>query len=293
MTKSIPLSAVVARPSPASKTSFLFDHSRAWIMGVLNATPDSFYPGSRATSFDSAIQLAQPMIEEGADLLDIGGESTRPGAAAISTDDELKRVLPVIDALRARWPDLLLSVDTQKAEVARQALTHGAGVINDISALRHDPEMASVAAEVECPVVLMHMKGTPETMQSHPAYDNVIDEVKRFFEERLAFAARQRIREDQIILDPGIGFGKTLAHNMTILKHLSEFLTFGRPLLVGVSRKSYIGKLLSQPSVDERLEGSLAAGLWAVQQGAQGLRVHDVGPTRKALQLWQGVQEAV
>jgi dihydropteroate synthase len=162
-------------------------------------------------------------------------------------------------------------------------------MINDISALRYDPEMASVAAQARCPVVLMHMKGTPQTMQLHPDYENVVDEIKRFFEERLAYAARQNIQEDQILLDPGIGFGKTLAHNMTILKHFSEFLSFGRPLLVGVSRKSFIGKHLAP---EARLEGSLAAGLWAVQQGARGLRVHDVGPTQRALQMWEGIRTA-
>ncbi len=302
MTKSIPLSVAVERPSPAPKTSFLFDQRRTWIMGVLNATPDSFYAGSRR------------LPKEAPDILDIGGESTRPGAQEIATSVELARVLPAIDAVRARWPDVPISIDTQKAEVARQALAHGVGVINDVSALRHDPEMARVAAQAGCPVVLMHMQGTPRTMQIRPAYGNIIDEMKRFFTERLAFAVRQNIREDRILLDPGIGFGKTLEHNLTLLKHLSEFLSLGRPLLVGVSRKSFIGKLLASPRVgtdplplgegtkrlgeatlppEERLEGSLAAGLWAVQQGARGLRVHDVGPTRQALGLWQGIQEAV
>ncbi len=199
MKKSIPLSVAVERPSPPSKSSFLFDRRRTWIMGVLNATPDSFYPGSRTATPETSVPQAQQMIRDGADLLDLGGESTRPGAPEISTAAELNRVLPVIDALRARWPDLLISVDTQKADVARQALAHGADIINDISALRHDPEMAEVAAEAKCPVVLMHMKGTPRTMQHHPNYENVVDEIKRFFEERLAFAVRQKIREDRII----------------------------------------------------------------------------------------------
>ena len=281
-------------------------------MGVLNATPDSFYAGSRG------------LPNEAADIIDIGGESTRPGAEEISVAVELDRVLPVIDAVHERWPDVPLSIDTQKAEVARQALEHGVSVVNDVSALRFDPAMASVVAEAGCPVVLMHMQGTPRTMQARPRYENVVDEVKRFFEERLDFAARQKISEDRIILDPGIGFGKTLEHNMTILKHLSEFLSLGRPILVGVSRKSFIGRL-SAPSPglrhplpkgrgptalvpstgdgrrsdegilppEDRLEGSLAAALWAVQQGAKGLRVHDVGATRKAIRIWEAINDGV
>ena len=200
-----------------------------------------------------------------------------------------------------------MSIDTQKAEVARQALAHGANVVNDVSALRHDPAMADVVAAADCPVVLMHMQGTPQTMQQAPRYTNVVDEVKRFFEERLAFAARQSIQEDRVILDPGIGFGKTFEHNKTLMNHLSEFLSFGRPLLVGVSRKSFVGRLQASPpaplpegeggrrpgeAADDRLEGSLAAGLWAVQQGARGLRVHDVGATKRALSVWEGIQTA-
>ncbi len=279
-------------------------------MGVLNATPDSFYAGSRAAQSEAALHLAEEMIEEGADIIDIGGESTRPGAEEIPASVELERVLPVINEIYVRWPEILLSIDTQKAEVARQTIARGVGVVNDISALRHDPAMAKVMAESGTPVVLMHMQGTPRTMQAHPSYENVMDEVKRFFEERLAFATRHSIHEDRVILDPGIGFGKTLEHNLTILKHLKEFLSLGRPLLVGVSRKSFIGKLLASPRVgtgplpsgegtarlgeafppEDRLEGSLAAALWAVREGARGLRVHDVGPTRRALQIWEGIQ---
>ena len=290
MKKSIPLSVKAAEQSPAPDLSFLFS-SRTWIMGVLNATPDSFYAASRIPAAEAALRLADDMVQEGADILDIGGESTRPGAEKVPVAEELDRVLPVIDVLRERWPRIPLSVDTQKSDVAQQALAHGAGIINDISALRHDPEMVEVLAEAGCPVVLMHMQGTPKTMQQRPEYADVVDAIKQFFDERLAFAAAHHLREEQVILDPGIGFGKTLEHNVAILKRLKEFLSFGRPLLIGVSRKSFIGRL-SAPSPEnilppeERLEGSLAAALWAIQQGANGVRVHDVGPTRRALRLW-------
>ena len=296
MKKSIPLSVKVAEPSLAPKISLLLNSRRTWILGVLNATPDSFYAASRAAGLEAALHRAEEMIDEGADGLDIGGESTRPGAEAVTESEELKRVLPIIDAVHLRWPEVLLSIDTQKADVARQALAHGAALINDISALRSDPAMAQVAAESGCPVVLVHCQGTPQTMQARPHYENVVAEIKRFFEERLAFATRHHISEDRVILDPGIGFGKTLEHNLTILRRLSEFLTLGRPLLVGVSRKSFIGRILAEDEgvvpPEERLEGSLAAALWAVQEGARGLRVHDVGSTQQTLRVWNGIQDA-
>ncbi len=262
-------------------------------MGVLNITPDSFYAGSRTPHVESALHAVNQMIEEGADVLDVGGASTRPGAEEIPDSVELARVLPVIEAVRERWPHMPLSIDTQKAVVAREALARGARIVNDISALRADPAMAEVVAEARCPVVFMHMQGTPQTMQKRPQYGNVVEEVKQFFEERLAFASRQNIREERVILDPGIGFGKTLEHNMALLKGLSAFLSFGRPIMVGVSRKSFIGRWLGSEDSplppEERLEGSIAAALWAVKEGARGLRVHDVGATRRALRLWEGI----
>jgi dihydropteroate synthase len=273
--------------------SFLSQRGRIWIMGVLNATPDSFYAGSRTPSVEDALTKAGQMIEEGADLLDIGGESTRPGALPISGEDELARVLPIVKALQERWPEVPLSIDTQKADVARQAAAHGARVINDISAMRNDPAMAETIAETGCSVVLMHMQGTPQTMQQKPRYDRLMEELKEFFKERIAVAVKAGIPEDKILIDPGIGFGKTLEHNMTILKNLSQLTSLGRPLLVGISRKSFIGKLLegeNVPPPEQRLAGTLAATLQAVQQGAQGVRVHDVGATRQALSVWQGLQ---
>ena len=299
MKKWMPLSVMAAEPSRPPSPSFLSHTGRTWIMGVLNVTPDSFYAGSRASSASHAVRTAEKMIAEGADVLDIGGQSTRPGAEDLPLTTELERVLPVIEALREKWPDIPLSIDTQKAAVAREALRRGVDLINDISALRSDPAMAEVIAESSAPVILMHMQGTPQTMQAHPHYDDVVMEIKRFFEERLAFAARHHIREERIIFDPGIGFGKTVEHNLALLRRLSEFSDLGRPLMVGVSRKSFIGRLMEQASPlgealpsEERLEGSLAAELWAVHQGARGLRVHDVGATRRVLAMWEGIQSA-
>jgi dihydropteroate synthase len=297
--RSNPSSATVPAPAqwPQGKRPpefrFLFEKRRAWIMGVLNATPDSFYAGARSPALPNALTHAEILIQEGADLLDIGGESTRPGAVEVPLAEELERVLPLIDALHQRWPGVFLSVDTQKADVARQALEHGAGLVNDVSSLRRDPAMADVIAQFDAPVVLMHMQGTPQDMQIRPQYGDVVDDVKSFFEERLAHASRCGIHEERVILDPGIGFGKTLEHNLSLLSRLNEFLVFGRPLLVGVSRKSFLGRLTGSSTVlppEERLEGSLAAALCAVQRGASGLRVHDVQATRRALAVWQAVQ---
>ena len=269
-------------PPPSPPFDFLSLEDRVWIMGVINATPDSFYADSRSRDLEGAAAKAREMAEQGADVIDIGGESTRPGASPVSLAEELNRALPLIDRLRERWPAMPLSIDTQKAEVARRAWERGIRLINDVSALRHDPAMADVVAESRCAVVLMHMQGTPPTMQENPCYRDVIDALKAFFEERLAYAVQRNIPERNIVLDPGIGFGKTRDHNIAILKRLSELAVLGRPLLIGVSRKSFIG---GPPEM--RLEGSLAANLWAVSRGALGLRVHDVEATRRALSMWQ------
>jgi dihydropteroate synthase len=264
-------------------------------MGVLNATPDSFYEGSRAPEILPGLERAGALIEQGADVLDIGGESTRPGAPSVPLALELERVIPLIEAVRARWPAVPISIDTQKAEVARQAIARGANLVNDVSALRHDPEMAAVIADSGCGVILMHMQGTPQTMQQNPRYNNLMSDLKSFFEERLAAAVRQGIAEEKIAIDPGIGFGKTLEHNVEILRHLNELKVFGRPVLVGVSRKAFVGRLMAGendvlPPPEKRLEGTLAATLFAVQQGAQAVRVHDVAATRQALAVWQALQ---
>jgi dihydropteroate synthase len=199
-------------------------------MGVVNATPDSFYPSSRAAAPEAAMAQAAPMVAEDVDVVDVGGESTRPGAEPVTQSEELGRVLPVLDALRARWPHLPLSIDTQKAAVARQAIQHGASLVNDVSGLRSDPRMAAMVAEAGVPVILMHMQGTPKTMQDSPRYTDVVDEIKAFFDERIQAARAAGIREDQILLDPGIGFGKTLEHNVTILRRLRELAGLGFPL---------------------------------------------------------------
>lgn len=272
---------------------FLFDSRRVWILGVLNATPDSFYGESRFAQTETAVAHAARLLEEGADGLDIGGESTRPGSDPVSVAEELRRVLPVIEAIRQRWPALPLSIDTQKAEVARQALERGVGLLNDVSAFREDPDMVEVAAQSGRPVVLMHRQGTPRTMQEAPQYADVLSEVKAFFEERLGFAVRQGVAEERVLLDPGIGFGKTVEHNVTLLRGLRELAAFGRPVLVGVSRKTFLGRLAAfgaEPlPPQQRLEATLAASLFAVQQGASGLRAHDVGATRRALRVWQAL----
>lgn len=266
---------------------------------MLNLTPDSFYASSRAQTFTDALSQAKRLVGEGADVLDIGGESTRPGATPVSLSEERDRVIPVVEALKSDSPEIVLSIDTRKAAIAREALQAGADLINDISALQHDPEMAHVLAECEVPVVLMHMQGTPETMQANPYYQDVMGDLKNFFEERLKSAQKAGISEERMILDPGIGFGKTLEHNVEILRRLAELKSLGRPLLVGASRKMFIGRLLAQspsPLVGEgtvppedRLEGSIAAHLSAVAHGAAGLRVHDVAAMKKAMTVWSAL----
>lgn len=251
-------------------------------MGVLNVTPDSFSDGGRYLLLDRALAHAERMAEAGADLIDIGGESTRPGAPVVPLDDELRRVIPVIErvAARCRVP---ISIDTSKAEVARRAIEAGAAMINDVTALVGDPAMAGVAARAGVPVVLMHMRGTPRTMQRRPRYRALMDDLLRFFRERIAAAVAAGIDRRRIIIDPGIGFGKTLAHNLEILRRLGVLSRLGQPILIGPSRKSFLGKLTGQPvgqspgeSNDRRLEGTAAAVTAAVLHGAQLVRVHDV-----------------
>src|SRR5574341_1509904 len=248
--------------------------SRTHVMGVINVTPDSFSDGGRFFQAEQAIEQGLRLAQEGADILDIGGESTRPGSEPVSLEEELKRVIPVIEELsnQVRIP---ISIDTYKAEVARKALQAGAAIINDISALRFDADMVKVAREFGCPVILMHIQGTPRQMQENPAYQDVIGEIEAYFRQQIAYARQSGLDDSQLIIDPGIGFGKTLEHNLEILRKLSSFQELGRPILVGVSRKSFIGKILNLP-VEERLEGSLAAMAHAILQGANIVRVHDV-----------------
>ena len=243
------------------------------VMGVLNVTPDSFFDGGRFLETDTARQHAQRLAEHGADIVDIGGESSRPGAEAVEAEEERDRILPVIEALRETG--IPLSVDTYRAETARWALEAGTCMINDITALRGDPAMAEVLASAGCECVLMHMQGAPKTMQNAPRYDDVIDDIRAFFEERLDHAVSQGVAEERIWLDPGFGFGKTVQHNLHLLRRLGEFRELGRPLLVGTSNKSTIGKVLDAPA-DQRTEGTAATVAIAIAHGASAVRVHDV-----------------
>ena len=257
---------------------------RTVLMGIINVTPDSFYDGGKR--FDSAKAAADgiEMIETGAEILDIGGESTRPGARAVPLEEELRRVLPVIRDLRTSV-NTPISIDTYKAAVARAALDAGADIVNDISALRFDPGMAALAAGEQVPIILMHLQGIPCTMQVEPCYDNVVQEVSDFLAHRIRHAIEAGIAKERIVVDPGIGFGKTLQHNLALLKGLPSLVSLGQPLLIGVSRKAFIGKVLDSAGPQERLEGSLAAAVAAVLGGANILRVHDVKETYRALRV--------
>lgn len=251
------------------------------IMGVINCTPDSFYAGGRDSTLSGALQTAKRMIGEGADILDVGGESSRPGSSYIDAEEEQKRVLPLIQAIR-RISNMPVSVDTRKAEVAEEALNAGADIINDISALEDDKRMAGLAAERQVPVVLMHKKGDPLTMQKGPFYDDVIREIYGYLRERAEAAVESGIDAKKIILDPGIGFGKRIEDNLEIVRSLDLLVRLGYPLLVGASRKSFIGSLLGPPgaplSAEERLIGTVTVHIFSLMRGAKILRVHDVRP---------------
>jgi dihydropteroate synthase len=250
---------------------------RPSVMGVVNVTPDSFSDGGVHLDPDVAAAAARRMVEEGAAVVDIGGESTRPGSDGVSADEELRRVVPVLDRLEG---DLPLSIDTTKAAVARAALERGAILVNDVTALRGDPELAGVVAGSGAYLCLMHMQGEPRTMQAEPWYDDVADEVASFLEERLAFAVAAGIPEERICLDPGIGFGKTVAHNLELVRRLDVLAALGRPVLVGFSRKSSLRMLTGS---EDLLGASVAAAVTAFERGATILRVHDVKPTVDAL----------
>ena len=255
---------------------------RTLVMGILNATPDSFSDGGEFLNAERALARALQMVEEGADVIDIGGESTRPGAEPVPASEEIERTVPIIGKLREQ-SDVFISIDTQKAEVARAAMAAGADMINDVSALG-DPQMAAVAAETGAGLVLMHMLGSPRTMQNNPQYNDVVSNVRSFLEERMALAVRQGVAEAQIVLDPGIGFGKTDEHNLALLNGIPELAAAGRPVLIGASRKSLFGRLLGR-EVDDRLAGSLAVAVFSVMCGAHILRVHDVKESCDAIGL--------
>ena len=253
------------------------------VMGVVNVTPDSFSDGGRFLEPDAAVAHALRLAEEGADILDFGGESTRPGAEPVSAEEERRRVIGVIERVAAAETGARLSIDTAKAGVAEAAIAAGAAMVNDVTALRGDPGMAELVAEREVDCCLMHMLGEPRTMQLEPRYDDVVAEVAAFLEDRLAFAVARGIAEERVLLDPGIGFGKTLEHNLELLRRLDEIVAIGRPAVVGTSRKSFLGLLTGRAEPDERLAGTIASNVLALERGASVFRVHDVAPVREAL----------
>ncbi|MFP4098429.1 MAG: dihydropteroate synthase [Alphaproteobacteria bacterium] len=260
------------------------------IMGVLNVTPDSFSDGGDYYAAEKAARRATDMIEQGAAIIDVGGESTRPGAETVPIEEEKKRVLPVIKALRQEDVPII-SIDTRNAETMRAAIEAGANFVNDISGLTYDEQSASIVAQSGLPVCIMHMKGTPQTMQSQAHYDDVCDEVLAFFEQRLIFCDKQGIQPNKIILDPGIGFGKTLEHNLTLIKNLKKFHDFGCPILLGVSRKSFIGTISKEENPKNRVPGSIAAALYGLESGVQIFRVHDVKETRQAFDVYDAIKD--
>jgi dihydropteroate synthase len=251
-------------------------------MGVVNVTPDSFSDGGLYLDAEAAIQHGHDLVMGGAAILDVGGESTRPGAEEVPAEEELRRVVPVIAGLAGI--DAAISIDTSKARVAEAALDAGATIVNDVTALRGDPGMAALCAEREAPVILMHMVGSPRTMQEDPSYDDVVAEVREFLAARLEVAVGAGIAEERIWLDPGIGFGKTAEHNLELLRRLSELAELGRPLVIGTSRKSFIGRL-DGSGADERLGGTIASSILAAAEGAEVLRVHDVAEVGQALKV--------
>jgi dihydropteroate synthase len=273
---------------------FQWDTTRTLVMGVLNVTPDSFSDGGSFLDVDRAVEHAREMARAGADIIDVGGESTRPGAAPVGAEEESRRVVPVVEQLS----DLLVSVDTMKAEVAEKALGAEARIVNDISALRFDPRMVEVVRQAGAGVVLMHMQGTPQTMQQDPQYEDVVTEVRMFLAERIGFAVAHGLKKSQIAVDPGIGFGKTVEHNLQLLARLEELSSLGCPVVVGTSRKSFLAKVLAPHAAepgretDQRLWGTAATVAWAVEHGARVVRVHDVAAMANVVRMVEAVKQA-
>ncbi|MCD6231622.1 dihydropteroate synthase [Candidatus Aerophobetes bacterium] len=258
-------------------------------MGVLNLTPDSFFNGGRFNREDAALNRVEEMVEEGADIIDVGGESTRPGAKKVTLEEEINRVIPVLRKLRKRFK-IPLSIDTYKAKVAKEALEVGADMVNDISGLRFDSRMKQIISKYDVPVVIMHIKGTPQNMQNNPEYRDLMNEIISYLKESIKIAEEEGIDPQKIIIDPGIGFGKTTEHNLEIIKRIPELKSLDKPILIGVSRKSFIGNVLGLPP-SERLEGSLAATSIAVFQGVNIVRTHDVKATRRVVDLVKAIME--
>ena len=260
-------------------------------MGVLNVTPDSFSDGGQFNEIDSAILHVNKMLKNGADIIDIGGESTKPGSDPISASEELNRIVPIIKAIKGEHKDILISVDTYKSSVAKKAIKAGADFINDISGLTFDDEMVSLLAHRNIPVVIMHINGKPKTMQKNILYSDLVFDVKNFFIKQCDYAINSGIKESNIIIDPGIGFGKTFDHNFTLLKRLKEFEDLGFPILIGPSRKAFIGDVLNLPS-DERVEGTIATIVAGILNGANIIRVHDVKEIKRAVKVTEKILKA-
>ena len=260
---------------------------RTLVMGIVNVTPDSFSDGGRFLDAEKAIEHAKRLAKEGADIIDVGGESTRPGSDPVTLEEEMRRVIPVIEGI-AKEVKIPISIDTCKSGVAKAALDRGASIINDISALRFDSKIADVAVEHDVPMVLMHMKGTPKVMQLNPSFHSVMDEIKEFMRDRVEFAVFKGVARDGIIIDPGIGFGKTTEHNYEIIRKLGELKELGMPILIGTSRKSFIGNTLGL-DVDERLEGTLATITMCIMNGADIVRVHDVKEAMRTVRMTDAI----
>ena len=258
--------------------------SRTLIMGIVNVTPDSFSDGGKFFTLETAYEHSKKLIKDGADIIDIGGESSRPGSKSISSEKELERTIPLISKIHSNFPEVVISIDTQKSEVAEQAILSGANIVNDISGLSFDDNMVKVVSKYDVPLVVMHMQGKPETMQDAPYYNNLIEDIKSFFEERIRYATQFGIQKNRIILDPGIGFGKSYKDNFTLINQLDKFNGFKLPILIGPSRKSFIGIALNEEP-EFRLEGTLAAAAAGILRGAQIVRVHDVKQTRKVAKI--------
>lgn len=264
--------------------------SKPKIMGIVNVTPDSFSDGGDYDTQECAIAHGYQLLEDGADILDIGGESTRPGANPVTIDEEIQRVVPVIEALAKKTRHI--SVDTRNAKTIQAAIEAGATMVNDVSAMRHDPDSVHILAKTTLPMCLMHMQGDPQNMQDAPEYSDVIEDICSFFEERIVFCEGHGINKNRIILDPGIGFGKTTLHNLQIIKNIRVFQKFGCPVLLGTSRKRFIGEICSVDDPKQRLMGSVTSILYGLGMGVQMLRVHDVKETKQAFDMYQAILEA-
>jgi len=260
------------------------------IMGVVNVTPDSFSDGGKFINSDKAIEHGLQLIKDGADILDVGGESTRPGAEVVDIKEEIRRVVPVIEGLRDHAK--FISIDTRNAETMQAALDAGANIINDVSALTHDPESIDVAVAAQVPVILMHSQGTPQDMQDNPHYNNAVGDVFEHLKSRIEYCATHRLDPDLLIVDPGIGFGKTLQHNLLLLRNIKEFSVLDVPVLLGTSRKSFIAALSHNEPADDRLGGSLSSALWGLSQGVNIFRVHDVRETKQAFAIYEAISSA-